>query len=175
MLTQISPTFVSCDFYSFDNTTSGQPRPLRVYPVIPRVHPEEPVGVFTVNRDDTTAGPGRLLLRRAAFSDLLGLRRAGAGLLVVPTHCVVGGHGLSEDLRPVTVVETVKPAAFYELTEIISQVRRVKRCRNVANSEIHRSYPLRVRHVCLSPGHPTSSKRLRGYVTSASWTSNNIT
>lgn len=163
MLTQVSPTFVSCDFYSFDNTTSGQPRPLRLDPVIPRVHPEEPVGVFTVNRDDTTAGPGRLLLR------------AGAGLLVVPTHCVVGGHGLSEDLRPVTVVETVKPAAFYELTEIISQVRRVKRCRNVANSEIHRSYLLRVRHVCLSPGHPTSSERLRGYVTSASWTSNNTT
>lgn len=110
---------VACNLYSSNNTTSRQPVPLRVDPVIPRIHPDESVGIVSTKRGDATAR-----LRGAAGARYrVGVRLFGAALLAIATHGLPGQLGLPEDLRSMSVVKTLETAAFYELPEIISQIR----------------------------------------------------
>lgn len=139
------------NLYSFDNTTSWQPVSLGVDPVVPSIHPDEPVSIFSRNWDDAAARLHRPLRHGAFCRYSVGLRRSGGALFGFTTRCVFGPLGLSENLRSMTVVKTPKTAAFYELTEIISQVRWAKVKRNIANCKIHRNAALGLRHDCFAP------------------------
>lgn len=146
-----SLTFVMWNFDFFDNAASSQPVSLRVDPVISRIHPDEPVGSFSVNWDDAAARLHRRLRRWALSRYLVGLGRCGRARSGFATHRVFRPLGLPENFRSMTVVKTLKTAAFYELTEIISQVRWVKCYRNITNCKIHRSVGLGLRHDCFVP------------------------
>lgn len=115
--------------------------------MVPRVHPDKSVSVFCLNCNDTAARLHRSLLRTADRRSLVifGVRWWGAPLVSVDEF---GPVVFLDYLRSMSVVKTLKTTAFYELTKVISQVRRAERLRNAANSKIYRRILFRIRHIC---------------------------
>lgn len=115
--------------------------------MVPRVHSDKSVSVFCVNCNDTAARLRRSLLRRADRRSLVifGVRWWGAPLVSADEF---GPVVFPDYFRSMSVVKTLKTTAFYELTKVISQVRRAKRLRNAANSKIYRRIWFRIRHIC---------------------------
>lgn len=117
--------------------------------MVPRVHSDKSAGVLQVDCNDTAARPrgSHGSLRGGAVRRhwvILGARRRGAPLLPAEFGPVV----FPEDLRSVSVVETLETTAFYELTEVISQVRRAERLWNATYSKIYRGIRFGDGHVC---------------------------
>lgn len=115
--------------------------------MVPCVHSDKSVSVFCVNCNDTAARLHRSLLRRADRRSLVIFCVRWWGAPLIPAD-EFGPVVFPDYLRSMSVVKTLKTTAFYELTKVISQVRRAKRLRNAANSKIYRRIWFRIRHIC---------------------------